>query len=76
MNMETDNSSTDTGIHQNNLANNTTFNAGPSYHCNNIGSDFGNSRVEGIPSYVRIALFFSFPEHVMKFMTNFFLSFF
>ena len=58
MNMELDNSSTDTGIHQNNLANNTTVGTGPSYHCSSIGSDFGNSREEEITSYVRMVFFF------------------
>ena len=87
MNMEIENLSTYTGIHQNNLANNTTFVNGLSYHSSNIGSDFGNSRVEEITSYVRMASFFflfflflkcSLPqsEHVMKFITNFFLFLF
>ena len=66
MNMELENSSTDTGNHQNNMANNTTFGNGLSYHSRTIGSDFGNSRVEEITSYVRMASFFFFSFLVLE----------
>ena len=58
MNMELDNSSTDTGIHENDLANNMTIGAGPSRHSSNNASNIGNPQEEEMSPYVRMSFFF------------------
>ena len=61
MNMELDNSSADTGIHENDIANNMTIGAGPSHHSSNIASDIGNPQEEEMTQYVRKGFFLSPP---------------